>query len=126
MEDTNIFVTRVIIDSIRTLKDNTVKLTVVMSQELRADAMALLFGLANKEAFIAIKENDIKKSDLEGLKLPDAQVEVSEKTPSQRQRAILYLLWKQQGGREGTGKSSDQFYRDNMEVIINHLKAKLD
>lgn len=48
--------------------------------------------------------------------------ERGEKTPSQRIRAVLFLLWKQEG-EQGT---FDAFYNAKCEKIIEHLKSKLD
>jgi len=45
------------------------------------------------------------------------------KTPSQRLRAVLFLLWEQD--KKGF-ISAEAYYDDLMERIINHYKTKLD
>ena len=47
---------------------------------------------------------------------------LEQKTPSQRLRAVLYVLWEQGGGK---GDSND-FYRKYMEKIIGTIKDKLE
>ena len=47
---------------------------------------------------------------------------VENKTPSQRIRGVLYILWEQLGMK---GDFND-FYREQMEKIIDSIKAKLD
>lgn len=51
----------------------------------------------------------------------ERKAEFETKTPSQRLRGVLYVLWEQ------TGKSGDfeTFYRQKMEGLINLIKNKL-
>ena len=57
---------------------------------------------------------------------PTTKVEVrgqfDTKTPSQRLRAVLFILWKQAAG--GTGDFED-FYRRQLDDIIESVKARL-
>lgn len=57
---------------------------------------------------------------------PDAMIkiksEVEHKTPSQRLRAVLFVWWQQQN-KPG---EFEEFYRINMNRLIEHVKSKLD
>jgi hypothetical protein len=48
--------------------------------------------------------------------------DITNKTPSQRFRAVLFLLWKQMGCH----KDFESFYRTEYEKIIDHYKNKLN
>jgi hypothetical protein len=45
------------------------------------------------------------------------------KSPSQRLKAVLFVLWKQLGEREN---DFDVFYRLEMEKLIDNIKEKLE
>lgn len=54
--------------------------------------------------------------------MPKEQAEDKNKTVSKRIRAILYILWQQ----EGSQGDFELFYREKGEKIIEWLKKKLD
>lgn len=54
--------------------------------------------------------------------LVEIKGETETKRPSQRLRAVLFLIWKQEGEKD----TFEDFYRNKMETIINHFKEKLD
>ena len=58
-------------------------------------------------------------------------MEFSEKTPSQRLRGVLYILWEKLQPKEndqGIEKfvDFDLFYKRKLNEIINHYKKQLD
>lgn len=104
------------VSKVSTLADGSVKLEVV-TQELPANEMATLFDLRKDMGWFLFASNPLTEQDV-----PEEKAEVGEKTPGQRLRAVLHVLWKQRGGH-GT---SEAFYRTNMENIINQVKEQLD
>ena len=64
----------------------------------------------------------IEAQDLANLPEIDSAAFPDSKTPAQRQRAVIFLLWTAKG-KKGT---FDKYYIDTMERIINQLKTKLD
>ena len=68
--------------------------------------------------YLLFQPNRFSDNDLPSTDAPDER-----KTPSQRLRSVMYLLHKQEGGDKGGFQS---FYENQMEKIIEHLKAKLD
>ena len=67
--------------------------------------------------WLAFRENSFKIADL-----PQEQAEDKQKTPSKRLRAVLFVRW-QQLGKQG---DFENYYRTQMEKIIDYLKTKLD
>lgn len=105
------------VDGIRTLKDHSIKLSLV-TQELPASDMATIFGLSNQLATCVLAS--------EGSTITDKDMEVSlefpqEKSPAKRLRAVLYVLWKQ----AGSDQDFELFYRRYLDRLIDSLKEKL-
>jgi len=60
---------------------------------------------------------------LETIKsLPKLVVDKEEKTPSQRLRGVLFILYEQ---NKKEGQTFDEFYRQYMERLIDNIKSKL-
>lgn len=111
-----------VLQSISSLADRSVKLTIV-TQELDSTDAARLFEMRNKFIKYLFSDSNIDPASealLNDLHLQDTR---KVKSPSQRLRAVLYLLNKQTGGTE---ENFDTYYQQHMEEIINHFKAKLD
>lgn len=80
-------------------------------QLLELDKHYQLFG------WFIFNENAISTKDI-----PNEQAEDKDKTPSKRQRAVIYLIWKQLN----TEQDFDSYYRMRMEKNIEKLKNELD
>ena len=108
------------IKGIKTLSEGKSVQVVIESQEVDKDTFAYLFGLMDKYGFTLFVENPPKVED---LTLPDFAPEFkSDKTPSQRLRAVLFVEYKQ-----GTHlEPFDIFYSHRMETIIDSIKEKLE
>lgn len=89
------------------------------TQEVSPESTAELFNQKGKLGWFIFHEKPVREIDLG--KLPDIKTDAGDKTPAQRLRAVIYLLW-QQGNSQ---ISSEQFYRERMEDIIELIKAKL-
>lgn len=105
-----------ILDSLKMNKDMslTIKLE---TREMTSEEVGKVADMANKEIWVGMSEVIINKLDI-----PEEIVEFKgQKTPSQRLRNTLYILW------EKTGKTGDfETYRNiQMDKIINYLKEKI-
>lgn len=108
------------VEGLRSRKDKTVALT-LGTQELNPEKAGELFNTNGHmvTCYLSVKEH-----------ISDEQIEVIDsietptqgKTPSQRLRAVLYLMWK--NNPEGY-KDVNLHYLHKMEQIIEHYKTKL-
>lgn len=104
-------------DRITTMKDKSVKVTLV-SQELSADSARVLFDMRNQLGWALFSANSITENDVPTEQPTEFK---NDKTPSSRLRNTLFVYWKQSGGH---GVFED-FYRQQMEVFIEQVKEKL-
>ena len=106
------------IESISTRSDNTIKV-VVGTQELNPEQATILFGLKGKLGYFLFAENGLTEQDV-----PDepAKEFKSDKTPSQRLRAALYVYWEKNTNHK---KQFDEFYKEWMEKKISEIKEYL-
>lgn len=106
------------ITKIVTLADNTVRLQ-VDCQELAPEDEAEIFKLRNQLGYFVYsisKKIETKDIPTEALDFPN------EKSPSQRLRAVLYVIW-EHAGKKG---EFETYYRGKMERIIEQLKEKIE
>ena len=116
----SIFTAPAFINGVRTMSDDTVKLSVYVSRELPAKDMAILFSFNKAEGYMMFAE---KQADLDKVAIPDYKTEFkTDKTPSVRLRAVLFLRWEQQG-KVG---DFDSHYKQQMERFIEAVKEKLN
>lgn len=85
------------------------------TQELTSDEFAELKRALNSFGWLVFATQD------EEVELPTERITDDTKKPSVRLRAVLYLLWKQ-NGEQG---DFDAYYRGRIELIINQIKDKL-
>ncbi len=109
------------IEGIASRKDKTVRIT-LGTQELTPMEAAQLFQLNQKFCYTAIKEESFQADEVDAIESLKTDLE-SEKTPSQRLRAILYVNYQQKA--EGY-KDFATYYQAKMEKICEHFKSKLD
>lgn len=114
-----LFQTPAAISSVRTLVDGGCKLDVI-TRELAPDEMTELFKLKGREGWLLFKENEIKEDEVKDL--PDIKDEFDKKTPSQRQRSIIFRLWEQ----TNRARTFNEYYLEKMSKINNWLKEKLN
>lgn len=90
------------------------------TRELRGSEAATLLDTLQSEGWLLYAPND----DLTEADIPTEKADASMggKSPSQRQRAIIFRLWEQRG-RNGDFES---YYRSTMENLNDLLKEKLD
>ena len=108
------------INKVETLVDRTLKMT-INTPELGSEDMAKLFGYRNMEGWLIFKPTKIEESDI--AKIPEEVKEFkTDKTPSQRLRNVIYMVWKNNTNRK---ESFNDFYQRHIEKIINQYKEKL-
>lgn len=112
------------IESVATRRDKTIKV-IIGTQELTPSQMSELLNLwANGIGVMAFKGEQFSYNDealLNNLKL-DA-LELGSKTPSQRLRAALYVLFEQ--SPEGY-KDFNLYYAAMIERFIDMVKKRID
>ena len=112
------FQTPVIVTSVKTLLDRGLELK-LSTRELNAAEKAVLFDLHQKEVWVVFKELPINPEDVQ---VGSERIERGAKTPGQRLRGVLFILWEQ----SGSSQDFESWYRTQMETIISKIKEKLD
>ena len=100
---------------------------VIYTNEVAPTEMAMLMTLKGKQGnlLFAPAKYEFTEEDLEDL--PEIELEKGEKHPSIRMRNIIYRLWEQNGGNNRPDKkTSQEYYKEQMERLNNLLKEKLD
>ncbi len=107
------------ISRVQTMSDGGLRLF-VDTQELNQDDKAKVMSLHRKLGWFIMKEAPVEPEDMD---VPEYVKEFKQdKTPSQRMRSVLYLLWQ----KEGESGVFDDFYKRKMEEVIEYFKKKLD
>ena len=111
-----------ILESFRSLKDRTYKITFETS-ELNPDQLGKIGSALNFPGFLAFNKDAFQKAQLDLINEMKADYDDTTKTPSKRLRGVLFVNFEQH--HKGYDSFED-FYRVEMEKIINHYKSKLD
>ena len=104
-----------ILDGYTPRKDGGMSLRFV-SQDITPELKFLIMEAYQHFGWIVFKEKELQESDI-----PKADPDDTSKTPSQRLRSVLFVLWKQGNQLD----SFENFYRQMMEKFIDHVKSKL-
>lgn len=107
-----------IVDGINAKKDKTLSLK-LGTQELTSEETSHLFDLMTKQVWVGIAETPIEVLDVPEV-LPEMH---GDKTPSQRLRGLLYVLWSEKTDRSRT---FPQFYEDYLFKLCEQIKSKLE
>lgn len=88
------------------------------TQEITTDELTLIDELVMTETFgwLGFSMNTIQPSEM-----PRTDAVETNKTPAERMRSVLFVLWKQQGA----AGDFNTFYKLKMEQLIDMLKTKL-
>lgn len=111
-----------ILESVRSLKDRTYKLTFETNEPSEDQALAIHNNLLSA-GYLAFKEEKFRTEELKQLEDLKSDFELKDKTPGQRLRAVLYRLWEQHP--EGY-KTFPPYYEFKVDQITAHFKSKLD
>ena len=91
----------------------------VHTKELDPIEKVSIMEFHNKEGWLLFSPNPVADTDL-----PKEKAEVGAKTPSQRLRSVLFVLWEQ--STPDTRGDFEQFYSNRMEALIKKVKEKLN
>jgi hypothetical protein len=108
------------ITKVSTMRDGALRLQ-VDTQELQPQDKAELMSLHQVAGWFVFSESGIQEADI-----PTDPVELDQKTPSQRLRAILYVYWQKLDGEHNKVAPFDVWYATQMERLIEHYKQKID
>jgi len=92
------------------------------TSELTPEQMANIHWSLDKVGFLAFAPDPFTTQELDEIDKLKVEFNDTGKPPSQRLRAVLFLLWKQDP--EGY-KTSNDHYISKMETLIEHFKGKL-
>ena len=107
-----------ILSRISYLKDGGISIG-FSTNELSDEDKLIVSKFHNQFGWLLFRANEIKDADI-----PTKDVSDSSKTPSQRLRAVLHVLWDQKHRNKYVDFNS--FYVSQTERIIDKVKEKLD
>ncbi len=110
------------LESYRSLKDRTVKIT-FETGELTPEQAAGLNASCMRAGFLAFKDNPFKDKEKEMLDSLESDFDDGGKSPSRRLRNVLFRLWEK--NPEGY-EDHRLHYQFKLEKVINHFKKLLD
>lgn len=90
----------------------------ISTGEIPVENLAHFLSLKQQNVEVTIKPLEMAEGD----ELIEIESEVDEKTPSQKLRRVLHVLWTQQGAK-GDFRI---WYADQITKIIDRIKDKLD
>ena len=107
------------IEGVSTRKDKTLTIR-LGTQELPGEIAGRLFGMQNAFVYVALKEEDFGRDEIEALEALEADaIEDHRKTQSQRLRAVLFLNWKY----DSKGyKTFAMYYDSERSALLNTSK----
>jgi hypothetical protein len=109
-----------IITSIRSRADGSLGLSLSTPELSSTDKVAFL-ELQNLLVDLLIIPKDEKDA-----KLIEVRKEIDCKTPGQRLRAVLFILFREHQKTKNLKETFDVFYARYMEKLIEYCKAKID
>ena len=109
------------IETISTRADGTIKV-VIGTNEISPEKVSGLFSLRNKLGYVAVKEADFQPDEIGALTDIDDDLKNLGKTPSERMRNVLFILFNQ--ANEGF-TDFNSYYRFKMDKFIDNLKTKI-
>lgn len=107
-----------LLTKLSTKADKSIKIEFA-TREFRGDEIAELLKYRDQEGWLQFNENG------EEMTAPTEKAESGlgeGKSPGQRQRAALYVMWEKNGKPTDT---FEEYYRVQMERILDQIKAKI-
>jgi len=111
-----------ILESFRSLKDKTIKLS-FETQEPTPEQLQEIAINNQKYGYLVFSGNQLSDDQLQAIEKSRNDLYDSQKSPSKRLRNVLYI-WHSQDSKGFN--SFEDFYLYQMDKIINHYKEKLD
>ena len=101
------------IDSIRTLKDKSLKITFETQEITSPQEIAEVFSYSQKPCNIALKEGRFSDDELKDI--PEVEkIFENQKTPSERLRSVLFVFW----NKHKPTRDFDTFYKKKVEEYL--------
>ena len=111
-----------ILSTFTSLKDKTLKI-VFETNEPNNEQILQIATNTQKFGYLAFKGEKFTKDELKEISKLDTNYQDTQKTPSQRLRSVLYVLYEQ----DNKGyKDFQSFYTYHLETLIAHFKNKLN
>ena len=98
--------------------DGSVTLKLVTAEEIGTDSFAAIDAYRQQFGWFLFRPNQWAEGEM-----PKQDADLEGKTPSQRLRAVLFVLHQQRGGQS---QDFPAFYANSMTSIIETIKAKLE
>ncbi len=108
--------TQAIIEGVRAKKDRSLGLN-ISTPELSSHEKALFMELQGVNLHIIITP-----TESDNIQPYEINTDLNQKTPSERMRAVLYILWNQGGKKD----DFPTYYNTRMEIMIGHLKERIN
>lgn len=104
-----------VLEGISPLKDGGMSIR-FHTQEVKKTEQVTLLEYYQGFGWLQFSDSEVKEPPI------DKPLERGNKTPSQRLRAVLFVLWQQNYSDE----DFDQWYRQRIEAIIDKVKESLE
>lgn len=98
--------------------DDSVKLAFVTNVEIPTEEYMVIDSYRNKAGWLMFKENEFEPTDV-----PKEDAVSNNKSPAQRLRSVMFVAYK---NKYPEGTDFDNWYRGQMEIVINKYKETLD
>lgn len=118
----DLFVIPAVLESYRTLKDRTFKITFETNEVSPSKAGQLQSNLL-LPGYLAFKGDPFKKEEINELENIESDFDDIKKSPSKRLRGVLFILFKQDAEDFET---FERYYEYKLEKIITHYKEKIE
>lgn len=109
------------ISKVSSMANRSLRLHCDTQENLTDEQMAKTMAMLNKFGWFTFSP-DLPIGTDALVNLPPAQKDDDGKSPAQRLRGVIFILW-EQGGKKGD--SFETYYRARIENIINQIKEKL-
>lgn len=108
---------------IETKTNRSVRIIFDSQENLMSKEIENLMECFEKTGWLSflVSQSNEQISPLDVVNLPEIKHEEDIKSPSQRLRAVLYILYQ----RKGLPGTFENYYRSVMEKLIEHYKEKL-
>lgn len=111
-----------IVDKVSTMGHRSVRVQVDTSENLSDITLGRLIALTGKKGWFTFLAEEREITPEEVANTPALVEEDGGKTPGQRLRNTIFVLWEQRGKPTST---FEEYYRSKMETIINKVKDQL-
>lgn len=108
------------ISKVETMRNGALKLRIDTQENLSPEVRTKIMSMSDKLGWLTFSVRVITPEDI--IDLPEIKNDSSSKTPSQRLRSVIYVLYNQ----EGKPGDFEQYYTTKMNKIIDWIKEKIN